>query len=84
MTESFKENTDTLNARNATLSTVSATIDKHWFFTKLFIKLFYKVYSGTIPAMAFKATVASRLRSLRSDDPLSKPHPRSIEQELET
>ena len=28
--------------------------------------------------------VAARLRSLRSDDPLSKGHPRSIKQELET
>ena len=28
--------------------------------------------------------VAAHLRSLRSDDPLSKGHPRSIEQELET
>ena len=28
--------------------------------------------------------VAARLRSLRSDDPLNKGHPRSIKQELET
>ena len=28
--------------------------------------------------------VAARLRSLRSDDPLSEGHPRFIEQELET
>ena len=28
--------------------------------------------------------VAAHLRSLRSDDPLNKAHPRSIEQELET
>ena len=28
--------------------------------------------------------VAARLRSLRSDDPSSKGHPRSIKQELET
>ena len=28
--------------------------------------------------------VAAHLRSLRLDDPLSKGHPRSIEQELET
>ena len=31
-----------------------------------------------------RGSVAARLQSLRSDDPLSKGHPRSIEQELET
>ena len=31
-----------------------------------------------------RGIVAARLRSLRSDDPLSKGQPRSIEQELET
>ena len=31
-----------------------------------------------------RGSVEARLRSLRSDDPLSKGHPRSIEQELET
>ena len=30
------------------------------------------------------ASVAARLRSLRTDDPSSKGHPRSIKQELET
>ena len=30
------------------------------------------------------AAVAARLRSLRTDDPLSKGHPRSVKQELET
>ena len=32
----------------------------------------------------FRDGVAARLRSLRSDDPLNKGHPRSIKQELET
>ena len=31
-----------------------------------------------------RGSVAARLRSRRSDDPLSKGHPRSIKQELET
>ena len=31
-----------------------------------------------------KGSVAARLRTLRSDDPLSKGYPRSVEQELET
>ena len=38
----------------------------------------------TSPVAPAKLTVAARLRSLRSDDPSSKGHPRSIKQESET
>ena len=31
-----------------------------------------------------RGSVAAYLRSLRSDDPLNKGHPRSVEQDLET
>ena len=37
-----------------------------------------------VPRIFMLQAVATRLRSLRSDDPLNKGHPRSIKQELET
>ena len=53
--------------------------------------LFYNSIEYKLPSKASskfvysdKARVAARLRSLRSDDPSSKGHPRSIKQELET